>query len=373
MFLRNGCQVYLWQRAEVDAALDVYALHLVFQRRQQRRELSSERVGAYGDVLRIVVGARIGLAADARGVTLPCADSEGIADVVVLTVQRERLIVECQLYGGNAYVVLRQVEAHGQCVVAQTAAHTTYEVHQRGVSKVVLHGAVEVERSRSGPASARHHRMSAQLGFYEVLTNGYGDVVFAITFALHHLAILVLQQTVDIYLHTLDGHIGTCIVDMSAHGERRHVLEVGGVDERILTHEEKRLGGVELMDAKERHHRIGRSLAGERYALDDVVAVSIGLGLQLQRSGREGGGLGIAAHETVVLVVVGAVARVVEQLCAQTFVKGPIGLQSALVAHQQVVEVLQDVGLAEAPCPQAELICQTLETSQAELFSIGQG
>ena len=95
---------------------------------------------------------------------------------------------------------------------------------------------------------------------------------------------------------------------------------------RVPAYEAQRLGGVELVDAIDGNDGVGRALAGERYALNDVVAVAIGLGLQPQRAGREGRGLCIAAYSAVVLAIVGAVARIVEELRAQTLVEGPVGL-----------------------------------------------
>ena len=121
------------------------------------------------------------------------------------------------------------------------------------------------------------------------------------------------------------------------------------------------------MDTIEGDDRVGCSLAGEGYALDDVVAVGIGLGLQLQGTGRQRGGLDIADHAAVVLAIVGAVARIVEELGAQALVEGPIGLQLLLVADEQVVVVLHEVGFGEAFRPQTEFISRTLEVAELKL------
>ena len=151
---------------------------------------------------------------------------------------------------------------------------------------------------------------------------------------------------------------------MAAHHKRRHILEVSSVYESIAADEEELLVGIEFVDTKHRNDRIGRALASERYTLNDIVAVLIGLGLQGQRTGRKCRCLGVAAHVAMVLTIIGAIARIVEELCAQALVECPIGLKTLLVAYEQVIEVLHDVGLAEAFRPQTELIDRTFEVAQ---------
>ena len=76
--------------------------------------------------------------------------------------------------------------------------------------------------------------------------------------------------------------------------------------QRVVAHEAQLLGGVEFVDAQLGDDSVGRSLAAERHALDDVVAVEVGLGLQLQCSGSKLVGLGVAARLSVVIVIGGA-------------------------------------------------------------------
>ena len=262
--------------------------------------------------------------------------------MVVLTVERERLVVECQLDSSHTDVVPRRTEAYSQRVVAQATAHTTDKIHQGGVGKVVLYGAVEVEHTLCGIASACNHGVAAELGLHKMLANRHGKLIVAAGVTLYHLAVGVLQRTIHIHLNSFDGHVGTCIIDVAAHHERRHVLEVGFVvDERVVANKKNGLAGIELVDTIHGHDGVGRSFTRERYALDDVVAVLVGLGLQLEGVRRKCRGLGVAAHATMVLVIVGAIARIIEELCAQTLVEGPVGLKAVLVAHQQMVVVLQ--------------------------------
>ena len=67
------------------------------------------------------------------------------------------------------------------------------------------------------------------------------------------------------------------------------------------------------------------------------------------------------------LAIVGSIARVVEELSAQTLVEGPVGFQLRLVAHKQVVEVLYDIGLCKALGPQTEIIYRTFEVTELKL------
>ena len=72
----------------------------------------------------------------------------------------------------------------------------------------------------------------------------------------------------------------------------------------------------------------------------------------------------------MVFAIVGAVARVVEELRAQALIEGPVCLQLLFVAHEQVVVVAPNVGLAEALRPQAELIDRPFKVSQLKLRRI---
>ena len=116
--------------------------------------------------------------------------------------------------------------------------------------------------------------------------------------------------------------------------------------ERVAVEEEQRFVWVELVNAVHGYDGVSRSLATEWYTLNNVVAVVVGLGLQGQHTGRNGRDHSVAAHTAVMLVVGSAVARIVEELCAQTLVKGPVGLQILLVPHKQVVVVLQNIVFA---------------------------
>ena len=126
------------------------------------------------------------------------------------------------------------------------------------------------------------------------------------------------------------------------------------------------------MDAQRGDDSIRCSLTAERHTLDDVVAVTVGLCLQLQLCGCQVRRLGVAARLAVVLVIDGAVARVVEELREQALVEGPVGLQLLLVAHQQVVVVLQNLSLGECLRPEAELVDIAHEVAQCQLCGIGQ-
>ena len=184
--------------------------------------------------------------------------------------------------------------------------------------------------------------MAAESGLNKMLANRHGKRIYTVCVTLYHLAVGVLQRTIYIHLYALDRHIGTCIIDVAAHCERRHVLEVGFVvDERVVANKKNGLIGIELVDTKHGHDGVGRSFTREWYALDDVVAVLVGLGLQFEGVRSKCRGLGVAAHATMVLMIVGAVARIVEELCAKALIEGPVGLKVILVAHQQMVVVLQ--------------------------------
>ena len=187
-------QVNLRQRAKVDVGIsvDAQALHYVFQRRQQSRELTGERVSADVDVLRVIIYASPCATVDAYSIALPSALGGGVADVVVQAVQRERLIIERQLDGGNTDIVVRHTEANSQRVVALATAHTAYEVHQCGVGKVVLHPTVEVEGTLCGPAATVNHLVVIDLGLHEVFANRHGDFVVAVLVGLLHLAVTSL-------------------------------------------------------------------------------------------------------------------------------------------------------------------------------------
>ena len=209
--------------------------------------------------------------------------------MVVEAVQRERLVVQRQLDGGYADVIFRRCKAHSQRVVTLTATHAAYEVHQRGIGEVVLHGTVKIERTLRGIASAVNHSVTRTSGLHEMLADGYGQLVVTILVGLHGFAVLALQHTVHIELHAVGGHVGTSIVDVTAHDERRHIIKVGiVVYERVAVEEEQLLVGVELVNTVHGYDSIGRSFATEWYALDHIVAVAVGLGLQGQHAGRNG-------------------------------------------------------------------------------------
>ena len=190
-----------------------------------------------------------------------------------------------------------------------------------------------------------------------VLANGYRDFVLTIGIRRDGLALLGADLPIHVELHALHGIVGACVADGAAHGERRDVGEVRAVVyQRVVAHEAQLLRRIELVDAQGGDDGVGRTLARERHTLDDVVAVAVGLGLQLQLCRCQVRRLGIAANKTVVLVIDGTVARIVEELCVQALVEGPVRLQLLLVAHQQVVVVLQDFGLGERLRPETELI-----------------
>ena len=172
--LRQRRELYVGIRVDRDALGDV------FQRGQQCRELTREGVCADVDVARIAACARPGKASDARGVAVPCAAGCSGRDVVILAVEGQRLVVKLQCQRGHADVVLRGAEAHGQRVVALRAVDAPHQIHQRGVGEVMLDGAVEVELSADGEASAVHHLVALQFRFHIVSADRDGDIVVAL-------------------------------------------------------------------------------------------------------------------------------------------------------------------------------------------------
>ena len=91
--------------------------------------------------------------------------------MVILAVERERLVVELQRDGGYTDVVLRSTETDSQRVVSFTATDTAYKIDQRGVGKVVDHFTIEVERALMGETSAIGQAVTIELGFDVVLAN----------------------------------------------------------------------------------------------------------------------------------------------------------------------------------------------------------
>ena len=124
------------------------------------------------------------------------------------------------------------------------------------------------------------------------------------------------------------------------------------------------------MDSQLWNDCVGGTLTSERYALDDVVTYRVGLCPQREVGGSGGGRLGIAANLAVVLAIDGAVTRVVEELCAQALIEGPVGLQVLLVAHEQMRVVLLYLVLGEYLGPETELIDKALHVSQLKLGGI---
>ena len=139
--------------------------------------------------------------------------------MVVETVQRERLVVQCKLNGGYADIVLRCGEANSQRVVAHTATHTADEIHQGGIAEVMLHGTIEVERALRGIASTVSHCVAGEFSLYKVLADGHRQFVVTVLVGLHGFTVLTLQHTIDIELYAVGGNIGAGIVDVSAHHE----------------------------------------------------------------------------------------------------------------------------------------------------------
>ena len=109
--------------------------------------------------------------------------------MVVLAVERERLVVKSQTYGSHTYIVLRLCKAHSQGVVALTSTHTAYKVHQCRVGKIVGHSTVEIECTLGWEPSAHCHCVAIELGFHKVTAYRNRNTVFALCVGLYKLSV----------------------------------------------------------------------------------------------------------------------------------------------------------------------------------------
>ena len=365
-------EVYLGQRVEIHVGVTVYAYAPgdVLQRRQQCRELTSAGVGLDVDVLGIASNARPGGTAYAGGVAVPCALRRGIADEVVLAVERERLVVQPQLYGSSADVVSRLAEAHGQCVVAHASADAPHEVDEGGVGEIVLHGTLEVIGALRGEASAADHGVAVEPGLYIVLADGHGDAVEAVAVGGLQLSVGGDQVAVDVELYALGGDVGAGIVDVSAHGERRHVLEVDVVGRQAGGADEHRAGvGVELVYAQCGGQLVVGAALLEGYTFNNIVALGVGQTVECQEPavGHGGRRAGIDTHVGMIQLVDAVLTGHVEGIVldADALVEGPVEYESALRSAEDACVGGVEFLLGEGPLPQSHIVDEAGEGAAA--------
>ena len=224
-------EVYLGQRGELNMVVgrNHNTLHYILERRQFGTELARGAVSSDINVLGICRVTRTcpSVTPNTNRVTLERTVRSGRRDVVVLAVERERLVVQAEGDSCHTDIVLRLTEANGYSVVVLSTGYTPREVNQGGVEEIVLYAVCEVVGSFQGEASTVHHVVAVlQFGFHVVFPDRYVYAVVAVLIGLLRFAVGSEERSIHIELDSLGGDVRAGIVNMSGHGERRDVLEV---------------------------------------------------------------------------------------------------------------------------------------------------
>ena len=118
---------------------------------------------------------------------------------------------------------------------------------------------------------------------HEVIAYRHAHLKLAVVIGHHRLTVARGDRAVHIDIRLLHRYGGVLVVRHTAYAERADIVKVHTVvHQRVVTYIAQLLRGVEPVNTKGRHNRVGRSCAGERYALDDIVTVLIRLGFQRQ-------------------------------------------------------------------------------------------
>ena len=97
----------------------------------------------------------------------------------------------------------------------------------------------------------------------------------------HRLTVTRCDRAVHIDVRLLHRYGSMLVIRHTAYAERTDVVKVHAVvHQRVVAYIAQLLDGIEAVDAESGHDGIGSSFAGERHALDDVIAVNVRLGFQ---------------------------------------------------------------------------------------------
>ena len=203
------------------------------------------------------------------------------------------------------------------------------------------HGTVEVILPSIREASAAHHLVIAQLGFDKMLAYRNGDSVAALCIALLNFAIGGQQLTIHIELYALGRNVRAGIVNVSLHGERRHILEVDVVSrQRGGADEHRACDGIELMLAVQRGNLVVGAALLERNTAYDIVAILVGHTVETQLLRHGGRRRGIKSNLRMVQLVDAVLTGHVEGIVLHTE-----SLVERPVEHQTVLRTTEDTGV----------------------------
>ena len=203
--------------------------------------------------------------------------------------------------------------------------------------------------------------MAFELGFDIVLADRYRYLVVAVAVGLLDFTATREQVAIDIEHDALSRDVGAGIVDVAAHGERRHVLEVDVVGRQAGGADEHRACvGRKLVDAQFGSQLVVGAALLEGDTPDDIVALAVGKAIEPQQSGRryDGRWQRIDTHggvvELILPVDIGHVEDIV--LDAQSFVERPVEEQSVLRSAQDARIVGVDLLLGKSAVPQTDVV-----------------
>ena len=133
------------------------------------------------------------VALDGRGVALERTIRRGRrAVVLVLYVERERLVVKPQRDGSRTDIVLRGTETYRQRVIGGTSGYTADKIDERRIEEIVLHAVSEVKFSYGRVSTTRYHRVTGQFGFHIVLADRHTHAIVTIGIGGHKSAFTTL-------------------------------------------------------------------------------------------------------------------------------------------------------------------------------------
>ena len=379
----SGVDVAQVFKLHVAVVQNLDALHLIHDGRHQRGKLTRFRVGVDADLLCSVhiAAQTISTAAHVlRGSFDPNIRRIGLrrhrSARPLLAHRVEQIAVDAQDDFGSTDVVLAQPHTQRLAHFQLTAGHTSGNRHQRTVLEAqVLHlfgkGLVCAHSARvGGEASlvAEHVSILAHLDI--VVADGHRDLIVTFRVAHDGLAVLAANRAVHIEVATVHGIGRVGEGDLTAHLERRNILEIHrAVVQRLAVHKARQALRIELMAALARRDRIARAAACEGHARDQITAVRVRNAIHTQLIGRRHHGADLLARAasasdfTVIAVRhIAALAVVVSRgLIGNVLVERPVELQVLLRAGDDPIVGVEDFLVAQLLVPNADFIDVSIE------------
>ena len=264
-------------------------------------------------------------------------------------------------------VVLRERVSQRIFLLNATAGNTANVAHACDVDNfdawehilIVTVAAVEV-----GDAAVFLEGVVCQFGthFVSAYRHVDGEMTVGVCFddvvlAVHH------YHAVNFEHNAFNRNFSAIIVNFTRYFERRFISEVHGVALRFLAQQTQFLFRFEFVNAEAWNHHVGGSVAAIWQRAQRVRAVGVGVAAEAQL--RCGWHVVFnecsTAHRTVILVVLGAFVRYVEELSAYRVVECIVSIEACFVTNDVAAVVASNADAVASHAPQTHVVNHTLE------------